>query len=73
MSVTAIIIIGYLVGCVATLGFIGGIRDEMEGIGDMFRVFFWPVIAPCWLAYKLLKAIYNAGANLKTWMNKWKK
>lgn len=51
----------YLVGAVLTAGLIGGVRDEMEGIGDMAVILFWP-LALVFLPLKwLLKGCYALG------------
>lgn len=46
--------IGYLIGAAYTNGYIGGIREDMDGVGDVGLVAFWPlyaifaaVAAPC--------------------------
>ena len=42
--ITTTLTIIYIGGIVYTLGAIGGIRDEMDGIGDIFHVLFWPIV-----------------------------
>jgi hypothetical protein len=31
-------------------GFIGGIRDEMDGLGDMAKMVFWPI----WIGFHII-------------------
>ncbi len=51
----------YLAGAVLTAGFIGGVRDEMDGIGDMAVILLWP-LALVYLPLKwFLKGCYALG------------
>lgn len=52
----------YIVGALITAGSLpNGIRDEMDGIGDLIKVLGWPVVMPIVLVYKLGKALYTLG------------
>jgi hypothetical protein len=59
------LIVSYVVGCAITSGVIGGVRDEMDGIGDMFCIVFWPLVLVVMVPVKLLKLCYNPGTIFK--------
>lgn len=59
-----IVAVIYFVGAVTTSGVIGGIRQEMEGVGDLVVVYFWPVSCVLWLAVQIYRLIYRAGERL---------
>ena len=49
----------YIAGAAVTCGITGGVRDEMDGIVDMFFILFWPLClaiiiggTPIWLLYR---------------------
>lgn len=50
-----IFFIVYLIGCIIAKGAVGPVRDEMEGVGDMLLIVFWPI----WLAIKILSIVVN--------------
>jgi hypothetical protein len=58
-------VIVYIIGAILTAGFIGGIRDEMEGIADIFIIGLWPISAVIWLLIEICKVIYAVGNWLK--------
>ena len=55
----------YLFGCCITFGVIGGIRDEMDGVGDIFCIFLWPAVLCCWLIYKTFSALVFLGVIIR--------
>lgn len=50
-----ILIAAYVAVMIMVGGFIGGIRDEMDGIGDMAIVLFWPI----WLSCKIIALVFR--------------
>lgn len=51
----------YVVCAGFTVGAIGGVRDEMDGIGDLLKIIFWPIFW-CWLIIvKTWKIVYKLG------------
>lgn len=61
MIVAAVVL--YILGALVTAGVIGGVRDEMDGIGDMAIIVFWPVA----LAWGLLSRVSQACFALGRW------
>lgn len=55
----------YVLVAIATAGAIGGIRDEMEGIGDLFYVIFWPIAISATITIAFLKFVYKIGGLFK--------
>lgn len=57
----------YVVGCIFTAGTLpNGIRDEMDGIGDLAQVFLWPIVLPFKIVFKLGSLVYKLGAMFKS-------
>lgn len=55
----------YLFCSVITAGVIGGVRDEMEGIGDMFVIAFWPAALIFLILNKIFNLFYKLGRLFK--------
>lgn len=55
----------YIIGAVITAGAIGGVRDEMEGIGDMACILFWPIALLVYVVFHVLLFLYNIGKFFK--------
>ena len=55
----------YGIGMCVTYGFIGGIRDEMDGILDNLTILLWPFCLVCVIAYKLLSFFANIGLKIR--------
>lgn len=55
----------YLLGAAVAAGVTGGVRDEMEGIGDLAIILFWPLALVIWGIKKLFKGCYALGRWLK--------
>jgi hypothetical protein len=52
----------YVIGAIITAGTLpNGIRDEMDGIGDLFVVFFWPIVWPIKIVLKGCSLLYKFG------------
>lgn len=55
----------YVIAMVIAAGVRGGVRSEMEGIGDLFLIIFWPL----WIAYFFISIffhlLYEIGRSLK--------
>lgn len=60
-----IVVAAYLVGAIVAAGVVGGVRDEMDGIGDIAKILFWPVALVLWGTVKVCKAIYGIGRYLR--------
>lgn len=58
---TVYLIILYVVGLFVAYGYTGGIRDEMDGIGDMAFIIFWPVVFIFKFAAKIINPIIGIG------------
>lgn len=57
----------YVVGALITAGSLpNGIRDEMEGIGDLFQVIFWPIVMPIKIAVMVGKFLFNIGSMFRS-------
>lgn len=51
----------WVVGACIAYGIVGGIRDEMDGIGDSFCVFCWPLALVGWVAISFCGLLVNCG------------
>lgn len=60
----------YISGLFVTYGYIGGIRDEMDGIGDIVTIVAWPIFLVALSVFKLVLFFVNiGGVNLKSSSN----
>ena len=55
----------YIVGVLIAFGIVGEPRDEMDGILDVFCIFVWPVVLPCWVVYRVAAMIVQIGIIIK--------
>jgi hypothetical protein len=56
----------YVLGCCIASGITGAVRDEMEGILDLFCIFFWPIIFILWFTYKIMAFAHRVGVELSS-------
>lgn len=55
-----LLIVAYVIGALIMYGARGGIRDEMDGIADLFAVFIWPI----WVAAKTVFFVAGVFVNI---------
>lgn len=51
----------YIVCMVIASGIRGGVRDEMDGIADLFVIVFWPIALGWWAIGLVFKFLYRVG------------
>ena len=56
---------GYIIGALIAAGVRGGIRDEMDGIGDRLFILFWPIVLVCWVIYRIAAVFVQLGIMIK--------
>jgi len=61
-----VFVVGYISGSILACGYIGGIRDEMDGILDQFIVFCWPIALFCKIIWMAGTALYKLGEKMKS-------
>lgn len=64
MRIAIFFLVVYIIGFIVALGVRGGIRDEMEGIGDMVFVVFWPLTLMFWFMCMLVGGLYEVGREI---------
>lgn len=58
-------ILMYIIGALIAAGITGGIRDEMDGLLDMFVIFFWPLALCGWVIYRVVAVFIQIGVMIK--------
>ena len=59
---TAILtVIVYTAGCCIAYGVTNGIREGIEGIGDMFNVFLWPIALIFLILFSIAQLLVHLG------------
>ena len=65
ISALTVFFLCYVVGMIVTNGYIGGVRDEMDGILDMAIILFWPVSLVVFVLIRVFKLFDSLGKMLK--------
>lgn len=55
----------YVIGAVIAAGAIGGVREEMDGIGDIAIILFWPIALGVLAIKKVCVGFYTLGRKLR--------
>ena len=55
----------WAVGAIITTGYIGGVRPEMDGIGDTLAIMLWPIYFMGIICSKIIDVLYGFGQRLK--------
>jgi hypothetical protein len=59
----------YAIGALIMCGIRGGIRDEMDGIADLFAVFIWPIWIAAKTAFFVAGVFVNIGIAIRKAIN----
>lgn len=60
-----LLLICYILGACVAAGARGGVRDEMDGIGDIAAILLWPLMLAWKVLSKLAAACYWLGQKFR--------